>query len=248
MVIDHLFKAVNFGLSDETQVLLLMIGRMAFPFFAWELVECFHFTKNKWKHLFSIGLLATVSEIPYDRAIRNSWFDWNRQNICLTLFLSWLMLMLLHADWNKIYTNLGMTKDTKLKRAFAKMSGLSMAAPIMWVAGKTQADYVWWGIGFVLLLDFAHSRKFRKVWEFITIVTYIGCMGLEDSIMRMVYMPCFFCLIFMWLAELDAKKPQKKNEFVSKMLLSKTSKTICRYFYPAHLIILLILKGVLHQL
>ena len=244
MVTDHTFKAVSFGCSDETLLMMRMIGRMAFPLFAWELVECFHFTRNRGKHLLNIGMLALISEIPYDKALKSGFFDWNWQNVCFTFLLSWLMLMLLHANWQKAYTQLGL-KESAFKKTAVKLSGIAMAAPIMWLAGKLHVDYIFWGVGLVLLFEFAHSRKHRKLWEFLAISAYVGIMGSTPE-MKLVYLPCFFCLIFMYLAECDAMKPQRKNAVISKLLLSNQSKQICRFFYPAHLVILAILRGVIN--
>lgn len=242
MITDHIAKAVDFGLSDETLLMMRMIGRMAFPLFAWELVECFHFTKNRNKHLLNIGLLALISEIPFDKALYGNWIDWNRQNVCFTFLLSWLMLMFFHADWQKVYTAFGL-KESFFRKAAIKTSGIAMTAPIFWLAGKFQVDYIWWGVGLVMMFEFAHSRKHRKLWEFIVLALYIGIMG-DTPEMEIVYMPCLFCFIFMMLAECD--KAKQKNEFTSRLLLSKPSKMICRFFYPAHLIILVIMKMIIN--
>ena len=241
MVCDHI-RHLPIEWSDEAFLGLYMVGRMAFPLFAWELSECFHFTKHPVKHLLNIGLLAVVSEIPYDKAIKSGWFDWDWQNVCFTFLLSWLMLMALHADWSKLYEKCGLKVKGFIKLG-AKATGLGITTLLFILAEKMHVDYIYYGVAYVMLFDFARNRKYRKLWEFIATVAFIGSAG---SGLTEMYLTCFFSLALIWWAEWDAKKPQKKNEAVSKVLLSKPSKLICRYFYPAHLTILVIIGMIMN--
>ena len=107
MLADHI-RHLPVKWNSDVFVGLFMVGRMAFPLFAWELSECFHFTKHPIKHLLNIGLLAVISEIPYDKAVKSEWLTWQWQNVCFTFLLSWLMLMALHNDWSKMYEKFGL--------------------------------------------------------------------------------------------------------------------------------------------
>ena len=55
MLADHI-RHLPVKWNSDVFVGLFMVGRMAFPLFAWELSECFHFTKHPTKHLLNIGL------------------------------------------------------------------------------------------------------------------------------------------------------------------------------------------------
>jgi hypothetical protein len=243
MAADHI-RHLPIDWKDETFLGLFMVGRMAFPLFAWELSECFHFTKHRVKHLLSIGILALVSEIPYDKAIKSGWFDWNWQNVCFMFLLSWLMLMALHADWSKLYEKCGLKVKGVVKFS-SKLTGLGITALLFVAAEKLHVDYIYYGMALVMLFDFARNRKFRKLWEFAAVTAFIGSAG---SGLTECYLTCYFSLALIWWAEWDAKHPQKKRELTSRILLSKPGKLICRYFYPAHLIILtitaLVMNGV----
>ena len=192
--------------------------------------------------LLNIGLLAVISEIPYDRAVKGEWLTWQWQNVCFTFLLSWLMLMALHNDWSKMYEKFGLEVKGIIKVS-AKLTGLGITALLFILAAKINVDYIYYGTALVLLFDFARNRRFRKLWEFIAIVAFIGSAG---SGLTSCYLTCFFSLALIWWAEWDAKRPQKKNEKVSKVLLSKPSKMICRYFYPAHLIVLMVIALVMN--
>lgn len=250
MVIDHIRRLpVDWG--GETYLTLFMVGRMAFPLFAWELSECFHFTKNSKKHLLNIGLLAVISEIPFDK-LKGEWFDWNRQNVCFTFLLSWLMLMAIHTDWTKLYEKSGLKIKWAVKLC-AKSTNLGITMILFLIAYGFQVDYIHYGMIVVLLFDFSRSRKHRKIWEFISISMHIVLAGIRLTGMDRAgtYITCYFCLILMWAAESNIKNVKEncsEKKFINKLLQSSPSKLICRYFYPLHLTILAITGMVMNAL
>ncbi len=245
MVLDHTFKAINFGCSDDTLLMIKMIGRMAFPLFAWELVECFHFTKNRVKHLFMILALAIVSEAPYDRALKGTWCTWEWQNVCFTFLIGWLVIWSFNLDWEKLYWNLGL-KGKGTRKIVPKFAPIACFYPLYLLANYACVDYIWHGIGLVFLFEFAYRRKHRKLFEFIAIAAYAGSMGVSIS---QIYLSCFFCLIPMWMSECAGTHTKSGEERqstpVGKLLTSAPSKWICRTFYPAHLLVLAIISEVI---
>lgn len=90
MFIDHL-GAVIFPQYME----LRMIGRLAFPIFAYTLVEGFIYTRDVFQYMKRLGILALVSEIPFDLAFFGTPLEFSHQNVFFTLFLGILMLYLL---------------------------------------------------------------------------------------------------------------------------------------------------------
>lgn len=47
-----------------------MIGRIAFPIFCFQIVEGVRYTKNWKRYMARLALLALISEIPFDLAIK----------------------------------------------------------------------------------------------------------------------------------------------------------------------------------
>ena len=90
MLIDHvgavLFPQYRF---------LRCIGRIAFPIFAYTLVEGFIHTHDLNKYLMRLGALAIISEVPFDLALRGKVLEFGHQNVFFTLFLGLVMLYIM---------------------------------------------------------------------------------------------------------------------------------------------------------
>ncbi len=67
--------------------ILRMIGRMAFPIFAFLLAEGFSHTSNLRNYMRRVLILALFSEVPFDLAVFHRAFEFSYQNTCFTFFL-----------------------------------------------------------------------------------------------------------------------------------------------------------------
>lgn len=72
-----------------------MLGRIAFPIFAFLIVEGFRRTSNKFKYILRILVLAIISEIPYDLMVFNRPICFDVQNVIFTYFVGLLMLIVI---------------------------------------------------------------------------------------------------------------------------------------------------------
>ncbi|PKM93424.1 MAG: hypothetical protein CVU84_15675 [Firmicutes bacterium HGW-Firmicutes-1] len=82
MLIDHI------GVLLFPQYFLLrIIGRLAFPIFAFLIVEGYFHTKDLKKYFIRLGLFAMLSEVPFDRAFNHAWLEFGSQNVFFTLFI-----------------------------------------------------------------------------------------------------------------------------------------------------------------
>ena len=124
MFIDHAGKML-FPNVPEMRIL----GRIAFPLYAWCMVVGFHYTKNVPKYLLRILLTGLLSQPLYMIALNHTW---NQPNIFLTLFLG------LCALW-------GIREKKWFSHIWAPAAALALATVL-------KVDYGWKGVLLIILL------------------------------------------------------------------------------------------------
>ena len=131
MFIDHAGK-MCFPNIPEMRIL----GRIAFPIYAWCMIVGFHYTRSVPKYLLRILITGLVSQPLYMLALNHTW---KQPNIFLTLFLG------LCALW-------GIREKKYLSQIWAPAA--AMAAAIL-----ASADYGWRGVLlFIMLYAVQESR------------------------------------------------------------------------------------------
>lgn len=129
-----------------------IIGRIAFPLFAFLLVEGFVHTGNLKKYMLRMFIFACISEIPYDLAMQETWLEFSRQNTIWTLTLGLLMLALCR----------------KYKYSVWAVAGITVVCCV--AAALLRFDYGAGGIVLILILYFLRNRQWLK---------YLAMLGLS---------------------------------------------------------------------
>lgn len=73
------------------------VGRISFPIFCFFIVEGFFHTRSRWKYALRLFVLALISEIPFDLAIRGKIWDFGYQNVYFTLVIGLLAIWGIYA-------------------------------------------------------------------------------------------------------------------------------------------------------
>ena len=121
------------GKSISLLQLMLMFGRLAFPLFAFLLVEGFLHTGNKRKYGLNLLALALISEIPFNLLFGHSLL-FPKQNVMFTLLLGYMaMCSLEHFRERPIIS-------------------LAILLSLFLISRYLQADYRTAGFVFILLL------------------------------------------------------------------------------------------------
>lgn len=93
MLADHICRSL-FSETAASVIIRQTIGRIAFPLFAYMLVQGFFRTGSRKKYGLSLLIAAIISEPAFDLAFHGQLVYWKDQNVILTLLFSLIMLSL----------------------------------------------------------------------------------------------------------------------------------------------------------
>lgn len=71
---------------------MMYIGRLAFPLFAFLLVQGFCFTKNRTKYAIRLGIFALISEVPFNLTFYGEYSLYGTRDTLFTLLLGFLAM------------------------------------------------------------------------------------------------------------------------------------------------------------
>ncbi len=133
---------------------LRVLGRMAFPIFAWLIAEGYARTRDWRKYAVRLFLLALISELPFDWVAFGRWgVQWGYQNTVFTLLLGLLALRggdFLQGRMRRI----GYGTGSWYTAIMAATAAACVAALVI------RSDYSWEGVILIVLLY--HTRADRK--------------------------------------------------------------------------------------
>ena len=201
-----------------------LVGRIAFPIFAFLLFEGFMHTSDYKRYLLRVGICALVAEIPFNLIVTNAsalygWEDVSAslffpryQNTVFTLFLGLLML----CGMKFVEAKDEITPKAAMKQWLGQLFCVLAACLIAVLA---RLDYSYIGILFIAVLYFFRTNKKMQI--------------------------LFGCIVFLStnIAALLAFVPiAMYNGYIIR---SKKFKYFFYIFYPAHLLVLYLISMVM---
>lgn len=222
MLCDHLWGTVING-NDW----LTCIGRLAFPIYAFMIVEGYFNTKNLKKYVLRLLVFAIISEIPFNIAMGSRLFYPIHQNVLWSFLIA---IGLIH--WNE---------KVKEKKVWKRILVGAATIIIAYIGGIiTFVDF--YNAGLLMALTFYFFRG-KKWWHYICQLLFmwyinmeiLGGYGYEVEIFGTIQFItrqgfALFALIPIWLY----KGKQGYHSEVWKYI---------RYgFYPLHLLVLGLIK------
>ena len=146
--------------------LMRAFGRLAFPIFAFLVVEGFVHTRDRFKYGRNLLFFAFISELPWNLIYASTW-HYPTQNVFFTLFLGYMGLCCI-SYW----------KEESVK----KVVGLLL---LLAVSYKLRADYGYRGFAFILMLYALRGSLLLK--------SVIGCCMLPGAWMPgLAFIPIAF--------------------------------------------------------
>ncbi len=127
----------------QLNLILRSVGRLAFPIFAFCLVEGFCHTHHRKAYSLRLLLFALLSEVIFDLAVFDTWYYPQYQNIYLTLLLAYMTM------W-------GMERFRETNWLSIVIASAGCAA-----AYFLRADYGPYGVLLILLLYRLRGRRLR---------------------------------------------------------------------------------------
>ena len=223
MLMDHMWATVIPG-NDW----LTCVGRLAFPIYAFMLVEGYFHTRNLKKYLLRLLVFALISEIPFDLAMGSTWFYPIHQNVLWSFLIS---LGLIH--WNE--------KARAKGKLWRRILVGAATVVIGYIVGLvTMVDYYHAGILMVLIFYFFRGRKWWCFLGQLLCLWYVnleilGGFGYELVIFgRNVFLTrqglALLALIPIWLYRGKQGYHSKPFQYLNYA------------FYPLHLLILALIK------
>ena len=175
MLIDHLTCVLfaNGLLLSRANFILRSVGRIAFPLYAFMMVEGVLHTRNKKKYLLTLLILSIMSEPFFDRALSGQWVYNGHQNVI------WLFL----------FASLGITLIESLN-VNKNIAAVVLLLPLGYITTLLKIDY---GIfGMLPIMIFYIFRNDRVI----SALSILGTFFFEASMLFLVYVPVPILLLY----------------------------------------------------
>jgi protein traX len=206
MLADHVNKALIYpflsgeGILQRISDAFDILGRIAFPLFAFFLVEGFFKTGNRKKYLASLLIFGIISEIPFDMALSGVFFEPNSNNIMFTLALMLITIWIIDTLKEKMQN---MSKYIWYPFSFVIVGIMCIISMV------TGLDYEYHAIMIGYLFYIFYNKRvfaiflgylaiFKEVWSllgFSLILTYNGKRGKQNKLFNYCFYPVHLLIL-----------------------------------------------------
>lgn len=159
MLLDHMWATITPGHAWMT-----CLGRIAFPIFAFMIVEGFYHTHNLKKYMLRLLIAAIISEIPFNLMYGSQWIYPYHQNVLWTFLVALGIICLIEK----------VKKKQKLWLTIVASFFLMLLGVL--VGTIDMADYYGMGVATVFVFYLFHGRKW---WCYLGQLILLGWINLE---------------------------------------------------------------------
>ncbi len=218
MVIDHVADAY---FKKTTAVNL--IGRIAFPIFAFQISEGYAHTKNLKKYFLRLFLFAIISQIPF-MLFRSIFANDVRLNIFFTLFFGMLAIF---AYDNITKSSLNLIKNNTINNCIKYSIAVFPAIVIGFLAEFLKFDYGFFGIAIIFIFYiFKNNKILMSIFFSIACIINYGISIFMYGYNYLYVLLCLFTILpIVFILLYNGKQGKKIKYFLYA-------------FYPVHLLII----------
>lgn len=240
MLLDHLAKVVLssgvltdvLGYSTDLwlRTMMMAVGRLAFPIFAWFTAEGCKKTKHPGKYLLRMLMFAVLSEVPFQLCFYGAYsrgLSLACHNVIFTMLFAACAIFA--------------SKWLAQKRVPYAAAVLIPAVLVLALCWWQYTDYNAWGAALILLLYYMPNEKGRLItmasWVTVFILIWHGWSGQGFSWIS----GNNYGLLLQWLVEMLVV-PLLATYNGEKGMDRPWGKWLFYVFYPAHLLILFLIR------
>ena len=223
MLLDHAAAAIIFGsglnetspLVENIGIAMRLIGRMAFPLYAFLLVQGFMWTRDWSRYVVRVALFALISEIPFNLVLTGDLWYSRAQNTMVTMLIGLICMRMLGTLEKRFW------KSDFNEKFLGSILALWSVAVSMVVAELLHTDYGAAGVLLIVVLFLFRYRPAELVaagclaavliygfgfevlfaWiAFVFISRYNGERGRKLGLMPYVFYPVH--LLVVWLVSI----------------------------------------------
>ena len=228
MLMDHLWATLF-----PAQEWLTCAGRLAFPIFAFMIVEGYFHTHNFKKYALRLLLFAVLSEVPFDLMYGGTWFYPVHQNVIWTLLMGLIGIHLME------------NVRKKRKTPIYLLTAVGVVAVGTVLGTVCMVDYYGAGVLTVFIFYFFRKRKWWCLLGQILALYWVNVELLGGLLypLRLFGMDFEICQQgFALLALLPIWLYRGQQGCHSKLF-----QYICYAFYPVHMLILVMVLGFVNR-
>ena len=224
MLMDHLWATLL-----PAQEWLTCVGRLAFPIFAFMVVEGYFHTRSFKRYALRMLAFALLSEIPFDLMYSETWFYPVHQNVIWTLLLGLLGIRVMDKAREK----------GKAWYYVLSCLGVTALGTILGTVGMV--DYYGAGVLTVFVFYFFRGREWWKMLGQILVLYWLNVRLLGGQLYPVSIFGAEFELCQQGLALLALVPIWLYHG--RQGYHSKTFQYVCYVFYPAHMLVLAFLAS-----
>ena len=205
MLIDHTNKALiypnlNGGRLNTVSDIFDIIGRIAFPIFAFLLVEGFFKTRSRAKYLVTLLVFGVISEVPFDLFTTKQFFEPNWNNIMFTLALVLVTIWMIDVLKKKM---------EKFPKILWFLLSFVILAVMCLIAAIVSLDYDYHAILIGYFYYIFHGREliaipfnflsmYKEPWALLgfgLVLTYNGERGKQNKLINYLFYPVHLLIL-----------------------------------------------------